>query len=61
MAVPCLLASFTAYFIFSLVSFNAWHDWWMSSLFLTVLTALAFQRSRCGRINDESPGSIRGA
>lgn len=59
--VACLLASFTAYFVFSLVSFNAWHDWWLSSLLLTVLTALAFQGLRYGHPAAAQAGGLRDA
>ena len=39
-----LLASFTAFSVFSFVSINAWHSWWLASAFILLVVALAFTR-----------------
>jgi len=39
--VCALLASYSAFLVFSLVSFNAWHTWWLCTIFITVLTIIA--------------------
>ena len=40
--VCALLASYSAFLIFSLVSFNAWQTWWLCTIFITVLSMLAY-------------------
>jgi O-antigen ligase len=44
--VSALLACYSSFLIFSLVSFNAWHTWWLCTIFITVLTLIACYQMR---------------
>ncbi|MGK0297223.1 MAG: O-antigen ligase [Gammaproteobacteria bacterium] len=44
--ISALLACYSTFLIFSLISFNAWHTWWLCAIFITVLTIIASYQTR---------------
>ncbi len=38
------VASICIYFVFSIVSFNAWHSWWLCTQYLAVIVIISFQK-----------------
>jgi O-antigen ligase len=38
------VASICIYFVFAIVSFNAWHSWWLCTQYLAVIVIISFQK-----------------
>jgi len=41
--IACV-ASITIYLVFAMVSFNAWHSWWLCTQYLAVIVIISFQK-----------------
>jgi O-antigen ligase len=49
--VSALLACYSSFLVFSLVSFNAWHTWWLCVNFITVLTIITCYKMRINNVH----------